>query len=115
MKKVEAYVAIYEALKNGSKASGEAFEVFEKDVLRMQEKENAAREESAAKAEARAEVLAEVIDILKDNGKAMACKDIVAELGGDYTPQKLSYVLKEGVANGKLKRVEEGRNIYYTV
>ena len=114
MKKIDAYTAILEAVKT-TKVDAEALDLFTKDVQKMADRDSAAKAESAEKAAARAEVLTDVIAILKDKGEPMYCKDIVAELGGDFTPQKLSYILKEGVANGKLTRVETGRTVAYSV
>ena len=113
MKKIDAYTLVLEAVKNTG-VDTEALEVFEKDVARMQERETANRKETEAKAAARAEVLEEILGILRKNGKAMLCKELAEAMGGEYTPQKLSYTLKEAVANGKLKRIEEGRSIFYS-
>ena len=116
MRKFDAYVAIYEFVKaSKDKIDAEAFEVFEKDVQKMIEKNDVAKAESAAKAAARAEVLEKIIEILRAAGGAMVCKDIAAELDDDLTAQKVSYILKEGVANGKLERVEDGKSVAYAI
>ena len=114
MRKLDAYVAILSAI-DSAKIDAEAFDIFKADVEKMREKDKAAKAESAEKAAARKEVLNAVVEIMKSKGEAMLCKDIVPLLDGDYTPQKLSYVLKEGVTLGVLDRKEEGRSVYYSL
>ena len=117
MTKTDAFVKIFDFVTSmKDKVDAEAYEVFAADIDKMIARDKVAKAASAEKAAARREILDRVVAVLKTADGAMICKDIVPLLDdAAITPQKLSYVLKEGVKLGVLERVEDGRNVAYAI
>jgi len=80
-------------------------------------KRNTAERKPTAKqkalAEERAELGVQVLDILRNSASLMTVADICSALGGDYSTQKISAVLK--ALGASVEREVDKRKAYYRI
>jgi 3-deoxy-D-manno-octulosonate 8-phosphate phosphatase KdsC-like HAD superfamily phosphatase len=56
-----------------------------------------------------------IVDVLVANGEQMTVSEIVKVIDGDYTNQKISALLRQLIADGKVEKVVDKRKSFFKV
>ena len=56
-----------------------------------------------------------IVDVLIANGEQMTVSEIVKVIDGDYTNQKISALLRQLIADGKVEKVVDKRKSFFKV
>lgn len=56
-----------------------------------------------------------IVDVLADNGGQMTVTEIVKAIDGDYTNQKISALVRQLIADGKVEKVVDKRKSYFKI
>ena len=56
-----------------------------------------------------------IVDVLADNGGQMTVTEIVKAIDGEYTNQKISALVRQLIADGKVEKVVDKRKSYFKI
>lgn len=56
-----------------------------------------------------------IVDVLVANGEQMTVSEIVKVIDGDYTNQKISALLRQLIADGKVEKVVDKRKSFFKI
>ena len=56
-----------------------------------------------------------IVDVLADNGGQMTVTEIAKAIDGDYTNQKISALVRQLIADGRVEKIVDKRKSYFKV